>query len=172
MGDAMREYTPPPNVAPARAIVLQETGEFQANTTATSPRENQWIQALRTGDETAFVSLLKQYDASLLRVALIYVPNLAVAQEVVQETWLAVLRGLDQFEGRSSLKTWIFRILIHGAQKRGQRERRSIAFSALTDFEVDSAVSEEEEDQFLPDTHLQQPGHWASFPRRWEHVPE
>lgn len=168
----MSEHTPPLNVAPARAMVLQEAGEFQANTTATSPRENQLIQALRTGDETAFVSLLEQYDASLLRMALIYVPNLAVAQEVVQETWLAVLRGLNQFEGRSSLKTWIFRILIHCAQKRGQRESRSIAFSALAVFEVDSAVSEEEEEQFLPDTHPQQPGHWASFPRSWEHVPE
>jgi len=99
----MSEHTPPLNVAPARAMVLQEAGEFQANTTATSPRENQWIQALRAGDETAFVSLLEQYDASLLRMALIYVPNLAVAQEVVQETWLAMLRGLNQFEGRSSL---------------------------------------------------------------------
>ena len=89
------------------------------------------VRALRAGDEAAFHALVAELHASLVRVALIYVPSRAVAEEVVQETWVGVLRGLDRFEGRSSLKTWIFRILTNTAKTRGQREGRTIPFSAL-----------------------------------------
>lgn|GEM_PF-5516422 len=82
------------------------------------------VEALRAGDEAAFASLLDQYHASLVRLACIYVSSRAVAEEVAQETWLGVLQGLDRFEGRSSLKTWIFRILTNRAKTRGQREAR------------------------------------------------
>src|SRR3712207_5064105 len=89
------------------------------------------IAALRNGDEPAFASIIDRYHASMLRLAMLYVPSRAVAEDVVQETWLGVLRGLDRFEARSSLKTWIFRILLNRAKTRGQREGRTIPFSAL-----------------------------------------
>ena len=88
------------------------------------------IEALRRGDEAAFMRLVDEYGPTLLRVARMYVPTAAVAEEVVQETWIGVLRGIDRFEGRSSLKTWIFRILANIAKTRGERERRSIPFSS------------------------------------------
>src|SRR5919202_1285252 len=89
------------------------------------------IAALRAGDERVFAELMRMYNASLLRVALIYVASRAVAEDVVQETWIAVLNGIDRFEGRSSLKTWIFRILVNRAKTKGVRESRSIPFSSL-----------------------------------------
>jgi len=91
------------------------------------------VDALRAGDEETFRVLVREWDASLLRVAQIFVPSRAIAEEVVQETWLRVLRALDRFEGRSSLKTWVFRILVNTAKTRAQRERRVIPFSSLQD---------------------------------------
>ncbi len=97
-----------------------------------------FIDRLRGGDEAAFVSLVNAYSASLRRLALAFVPNDAVAEEVVQETWLAVLTGLARFEGRSSVKTWIFKIQANRAKTRAIRERRTINFSELEDpFEPD-----------------------------------
>src|SRR5262245_51171359 len=84
------------------------------------------VASLRAGDERAFSDLLRQLSPTMVRVAMNYVPTRAVAEEVVQETWLAVLEGLPRFEGRSSLKTWILRILMNRAMTRGQRERRSV----------------------------------------------
>jgi RNA polymerase sigma-70 factor, ECF subfamily len=81
---------------------------------------------LRSGDERAFVSLVERYHDSMLRVATSFVPSRAVAEEVVQDTWLAALRGLAGFEGRSSLRTWLFRILVNRARTTGVREHRSI----------------------------------------------
>ena len=93
--------------------------------------EPRFVAALRAGEEAAFAALLDRYHPSLVNVALAYVPNRAVAEEVAQETWLAVLQGIDRFEARSSLKTWIFSILLNRARRRGQREGRIIPFSAL-----------------------------------------
>src|SRR5919108_552321 len=101
--------------------------------------EKQLLEALRAGDENAFASLIDEYSSSLLRVAMTYVGSRAVAEEVVQETWLGVINGLDRFEGRSSLKTWIFRILTNTASTRGQRERRTLPFSALGGAEEDDS---------------------------------
>lgn len=84
------------------------------------------LRRLRSGDEAAFVFLVERYSESMLRVASAYVPNLAVAEEVVQDTWLAALRGLDGFEGRSSLRTWLFSILVNRARTTGVREHRTI----------------------------------------------
>jgi len=81
---------------------------------------------LRSGDERAFVSLVERYHDSMLRVATSFVPSRAVAEEVVQDTWLAALRGLSGFEGRSSLRTWLFRILVNRARTTGVREHRSV----------------------------------------------
>src|SRR6476646_8937045 len=88
------------------------------------------VSALKDGDEAVFAELVDAYSPGLLRMAQMFVRDRAVAEEVVQETWLAVLRGIDRFEGRSTLKTWIYRILINTAKTRGQRESRSIPFSA------------------------------------------
>src|SRR5436309_8931515 len=89
------------------------------------------VARLRAGDESAFRSLIDMYHAMLVRVARMYVSTQAVAEEVAQETWLAVLEGIDRFEGRSSLKTWLFRILTNRAKTRGVREGRSLPFSSL-----------------------------------------
>ena len=100
---------------------------------AVDSNERALVFALRSGDEAAFVHLIDRYGPGLLRVASSYVRSRAVAEEVVQEAWLGVLRGIDRFEGRSSLKTWIFRIAVNVAKTRATREARSIPFSALTD---------------------------------------
>jgi RNA polymerase sigma-70 factor (ECF subfamily) len=124
------------------------------------------IAALRARDESVFEALMREYNAALLRVAQIYVPTRAVAEDVVQDTWIGVLNGIDRFEGRSSLKTWIFRILTNIAKTRGQREGRTLPFSAL---ERPDAVPEAavDADRFLPADHDRWPGHWASKPEPW-----
>ena len=90
-----------------------------------SLEESALLDALRRGDEDAFAGLVSQHHASLRRVARLYVANAAIADEVVQDTWLGVIRGIWAFEGRSSLKTWIFRILVNRARTRAVREGRS-----------------------------------------------
>jgi RNA polymerase sigma-70 factor (ECF subfamily) len=102
----------------------------------------------------------------MIRVALAYVPSRAAAEDVVQETWIAVMRGIDRFEGRSSLKTWIFRILTNVAMRSGARERRSMPFSALAETE-DTGEPSVDPDRFLPADHEWFPGHWAIAPTRW-----
>ena len=96
------------------------------------------IERLCAGDEATFTALLDQYSPSMIRLAMIYVTNRTIAEEVVQDTWLAVLQGLNRFEGRSSLKTWIFRILMNIAKTRCQREGRSIPFSSLSNTETEA----------------------------------
>jgi RNA polymerase sigma-70 factor, ECF subfamily len=128
----------------------------------------QLIEGLRAGDEAAFAALLQKYGAGMLRVAQMFAPSRAVAEEVVQEAWVGVLKGIDRFEGRSSLKTWIFRIVSNIAKTRGVREARSVPFSALADDQDDAAVAQE---RFLG--HGERfPGHWAVPPSSWAGVPE
>ncbi len=126
------------------------------------------IARLRDGDEAAFAELVDMYHASMLRLARSFVSDRAVAEEVVQETWLGVIRGIDRFEGRSSLKTWLFRILTNTAKKRGVRERRSVPFSSLAGPDDEAAV---DADRFLPEGH-QWAGHWAAPPPSWGPAPE
>lgn len=127
------------------------------------------VMALRLGDEAAFTALVNQYHSQLLRFARTYVRDQQVAEEVVQETWIAVMQGIDGFEGRSSLKTWLFRILANIAIKRGVRESRSIPFSALPtrDDHGDEGLDPE---RFLPDGHTWA-GHWAAAPSSWGPAP-
>ena len=125
--------------------------------------EQRLIASLRAGDESAYEMLIDRYHSSLLRLAMMYVSSRAVAEEVVQETWLGVLQGLARFEGRSSLKTWIFRILTNRARTRGQREGRSIPFSAVWNPESDAADPAVEADRFFPPEHASA-GHWISGP--------
>lgn len=132
---------------------------------ATEPQDDAaLVQRLLAGDEQAFVSLVDGLHGSLLRIARVFVRNDAVAQEVVQETWKAVLEGLATFEGRSSLKTWILRILTNRAKTRGIREARSVPFSALDlDAEHEPAV---DPSRFKPS------GMWGVPPQASDEDPE
>jgi RNA polymerase sigma-70 factor, ECF subfamily len=124
------------------------------------------VAALRGGDAEAFATLVDRHSSALIRVAMTYVPSRAAAEEAVQETWIAVMRGIDGFEGRSSLKTWIFRILANLAIRSGSRERRSVPFSALAEAE-DTGGPAVDPDRFLPADHPLFPGHWTVMPARW-----
>jgi RNA polymerase sigma-70 factor (ECF subfamily) len=116
------------------------------------------VDGLRAGDEAVLAALVRSYGPSMLRVARLYVRSRAVAEEVVQDAWIGVLNGSARFEGRSSLKTWIFRILANTAKTRAAKEGRTVPFSALDPYEpsVDA-------DRFRgPDDAY--PGHWATPP--------
>jgi RNA polymerase sigma-70 factor, ECF subfamily len=128
------------------------------------------IDRLRHGDEAAFAWLIDTYSASLLRLAVTFVQDRAVAEEVVQETWLAVVRGIGRFEARSSVKTWLFTILTNQAKTRALRERRTIPFSAFEIEEGDEPAVDAA--RFLPASHPQWPGHWAMAPQPWSMGPE
>jgi RNA polymerase sigma-70 factor, ECF subfamily len=126
------------------------------------------VEALRRGDEAAFAGLADELNGPLMRLALVHVPSRAVAEEVVQDTWVGVIRGIDRFEGRSSLRTWIFQILLNNARTRGQRERRTLPFSSLR------RSNPEERDEPAVDADRFQgrrgeyPGHWARPPAEWD----
>ncbi len=128
------------------------------------------VEALRAGDERTFEALVEEFGPQMLRVAMLYTPSRAVAEEVVQDAWIGVLRGLDRFEGRSSLKTWIFRILMNRAMTRGSREHRTIPFSAAWDpgEPGEPAVGL---DRFQ-DESGRYPGHWSVPTNPWDEVPE
>src|SRR3954467_9048853 len=124
--------------------------------------DEETLAALRRGDERVFVELVEQHQTLMLRVASRYVRNQAVAEEVVQETWLGVLKGLRNFEGRASLKTWILRILTNRAITRAQREGRAVPFSSLgDDGDGEPAV---DPDRFRPESD-RWAGGWKSFPQ-------
>ena len=135
-------------MAPARAMALPDA---------------EIVAALKRGDESVFAELVDAYSPGLMRMAQMFVRDRAVAEEVVQETWLGVLRGIDRFEGRSSLKTWIFRILMNTAKTRAQREARSIPFSAAVHDDEPSV----DPDRFLGPDH-RFPGGWMMGPSEWQ----
>ena len=132
-----------------------------------SAEELQLIQGLQRREEAAFLQVVDRYHNSLLRLAMLYVSRREVAEEVVQETWLGVLKGIDRFEARSTLKTWLFRILLNRAKTRGQREARMIPFSAMFDADSEPEEPEMALDRFLPEDHPEYPGHWARPPASW-----
>ncbi len=134
--------------------------------------EAQLIDALRRHDEAAFVQLVERYQGPLLRLALVYAGSRAVAEDVVQDTWLGVLQGIDKFEGRSSFKTWLFRILVNRARTRAEREGRTLPFSALGDATIESSESAVPAQRFLGASDPQWPHHWASPPKAWGGSPE
>src|SRR4051794_21767064 len=119
--------------------------------------EGDLLRRLRARDQQAFADLVREWSPSMLRLARMYVSSRAVAEEVVQEAWLGVLQGIDRFEGRSSLKTWVFRILVNRAMTRGSREARSVPLAFET---------AEDPGRFAPG------GGWKSPPLRWEEQPE
>ena len=112
------------------------------------------VARLQAGDEAAFVDLVNRYHAPLLRLAMTFVPSRAVAEEVVQDTWVGVIRGIDRFEGRSSLSTWLFRILSNRARTTGVRERRT------TPIDVSDEGS-------VPASRFTSEGAWAQPPVAW-----
>jgi RNA polymerase sigma-70 factor, ECF subfamily len=123
-----------------------------------SLEESALLDALRRGDEDAFARLVGEHHATLRRVARLYVANTSIADEVVQDTWLGVIQGIWAFEGRSSLKTWIFRILVNRARTRAVRESRS---APLTDTPSTESGAEPEP-SVSPESPT--PGHWAQPP--------
>jgi RNA polymerase sigma-70 factor (ECF subfamily) len=122
------------------------------------------VAALRGGDEDAFAWLLDRFDGPLRRLARTFVATPAAADEVVAETWLAVVEGIDRFEQRSSVRTWVTRILMNRARTRGVRDRRSVPFSS-----VDAPTFPP--GAFLGPDHPRWPGHWAAPPRPWDELP-
>jgi RNA polymerase sigma-70 factor (ECF subfamily) len=122
------------------------------------------LAALRAGDERAFEQLVDRYHAMLVRVARQYVPTDEIAQDVAQEAWLGLLRGLDSFEGRSSLRTYLFRIVMNLARTRGVREARSAPFSSLARDDESGPVVDPERFARAPAAGA---GHWLSTIRPW-----
>jgi RNA polymerase sigma-70 factor (ECF subfamily) len=131
-------------------------------------KEAALLERLRAGDERAFEALVERHYPTMLAVARHYVKSRAVAEEVVQEAWLGVLNGLERFEGRSSLRTWILRILVNTAKTRGAREARTVPFASLAPHDEDPAV---EPGRFRgPDDPF--PGHWRAYPGNWHRLPD
>jgi RNA polymerase sigma-70 factor (ECF subfamily) len=152
---------------PSTSILSRLRGRDRPPTA--SDDEADLLRRLRAGDEAAFEELVARHTPAMRRVAAIYVRDRAVVDEVVQETWLAALTGLDRFEGRSSLKTWLFRILANRARTRAVREARSLPFSALTAAEAGEDEPAVDPDRFLdPDG----PSPWAAPPADWRALPE
>ena len=125
------------------------------------------IAALRAGDEVAFRTLVNDVHSTLIRLAMMYSPNRAVAEETVQETWIAVLGGLDGYAGRASLRTWISRILIRIAQRRAGQEAKVTPFAAVEDQSGFVSVSPDEFMQSGP-----RAGRWIAIPHDYAGVPE
>lgn len=159
-------------VAPLESLEVRDHGVDCVAATATPrarPDEAVLVERLRARDEAAFVALVERHGQSFRRLARLHVPD-AVADDVVQETWIAVLHGLDRFEGRASLQTWMIRILLNIARSRGEREHRQVPLSAFVDAaepsegSVDRHRFQSAGDRF--------PGGWVSFPERWDEQPE
>ena len=132
---------------------------------STTITDQSLLERLQAGDETAFSQLVAKYHASMVRIAAIYVKEFAIAEEVAQETWIAILKGLDRFEGRSSFKTWIFTILANRAKTRATRESRYVPLELSDELEEEPSTTV----RFTSDN-----GHWAdgSAPHSWDDIPE
>lgn len=153
----------PPALGTKAGDALSEPGDNLERgrpvTASTGAEDLRLVEGLRNREEAAFIELLKMYHPAMLRIAGIYVSSPALAEEVVQETWLSVLQGIDRFEGRSSLKTWIVGILLNRAKTCAVREGRSIPFSAMAEELKEPTV---EFERFLSAND-----HWASPPKSW-----
>lgn len=127
------------------------------------------VERLRAGDETAFMMLVEQHQAGMLRIARMYVSSRAIAEEVVQEAWLGIVKGLERFEGRSSLRTWMYRIVANIAKTRARAEGRSLPFSALAGDEDREAGIDP---AWFQDANGRYPDHWGAPPTPWVAIPE
>jgi RNA polymerase sigma-70 factor (ECF subfamily) len=140
-----------------------ESGASESSSRAAA--EELELAALRAGDEAAFLALVNRNHRAMVRVASMYVRSPAIAEEVVQDAWVGVLKGLHLFAGRSSLKSWIYRILVNCAKARGASEGRSVPMSALADFAPEEGPSVSP-DRFSGDEE-RWPGHWSDPPEPW-----
>ena len=129
----------------------------------TADTEHELVDALRRGDEAAFARLVAQVQPGFVRIARVWVRDPASAEEVVQKTWLAALESLGRFAGRSSLRTWLYGILINIARAHARSERRMVPMSALVAEEADDATPAVEPERFWPDGH-RWAGHWTEMP--------
>jgi RNA polymerase sigma-70 factor (ECF subfamily) len=134
--------------------------------------DRQLVAALRAGDEDVFMRFVEQYQNAMVRIAMMYVHDMAVAEEVAQETWVAFLKGLDRFEGRSSLKTWLFTILTNRARTRATREARYVPLNVSGELDDDGPVVSPE--RFTSADHPDGAGWWAETdkPQAWDGLPE
>jgi RNA polymerase sigma-70 factor (ECF subfamily) len=149
-------------------VALVTQADLETRTAPPTVQEGELLARLRAGDERAFEALVDRYHATMLAVARTYVKTSAVAEEVVQDAWVGVLKGLERFEGRSSLKTWILRIVANTAMTRGVREARNVPFSSLAPAGEEATVDPE---RFRgPDDAF--PGHWNGYPGDWRTLPE
>jgi RNA polymerase sigma-70 factor (ECF subfamily) len=155
----------PPLRRPAPRVESRQRAEETKPLSANEVDDAQLLLAIRDGEEVAFSELVRRYHAPLMRFARGFGATEAVAEEIVQETWLGALRGIDAFEGRSSLKTWLFGIVKNQARRRAERERRSVPFSDLAGEGGEGPTVDP--DRFQGDAESW-PGHWAAPPRPWE----
>ena len=163
----------PPSVSHEPTRDRQLTPSPHSSAPVPTAEERALLEALRAGDEAAFMTLVERFQSALLRLALTYVHDRAVAEEVVQDTWIGVLKGLDHFEWRASLKTWIFHILINRAKTSAQREGRTIPFSAAWDSATEPDGPSVPPERFMAyDTPEEPKGWWASPPASWGESPE
>jgi RNA polymerase sigma-70 factor (ECF subfamily) len=125
------------------------------------------VEAAKNGDEAAFATLVEKYHGSLVRVARMFVKDNQTAEEVAQDTWIAVLEGIDRFEGRSSFRTWLFTILSNKAKTRAVRDGRIVPFSAIASADAATAEDAVDADRFLGAEHERAPYHWAAKPQAW-----
>ncbi len=125
------------------------------------------VEALRAGDQAAFTALVDELSPALMRMALAHVPSHAIAEEVVQDTWLAVINGIDRFEGRSALRTWIFQILLNKARTRGKREKRTLPFSSFRRRAEEGGDEPAVDADRFQGRDGQRPGWWARPPAEW-----
>src|SRR5206468_766674 len=153
------------------SVSTPSRGEAMRADLDTAPRAARWapderiVAALRAGDERTFGDLFRRQCPAMRRIARNYAGCDAVAEEIVQETWLAILTGIDRFEGRCALETWMFSILINQAKTHTTRERRALPFSAISPSGPDEPAVDA--DRFQTDDDAW-PGHWATPPRPWQ----
>jgi RNA polymerase sigma-70 factor (ECF subfamily) len=146
----------------------EEGARTESQASAASPDPDAGLlEALRRGDEDAFRELVSEHGPFLMRLVMMHVPSRAIAEEVVQDTWLAVLNGLDRFEGRSSLRTWIASIALNKARTRGTREGRILPFALLRRRYEEGGGPAVDPDRFQS-RRGERPGWWASPPLAWE----
>jgi RNA polymerase sigma-70 factor (ECF subfamily) len=163
--------------APVEATRESTSGSTDSSAAADSAtaesatsEENRLLQALKSGDEAAFAMLVDQHQCSLVRVAKGYVRDHATAEDVVQETWVGFTTGLERFEGRCSIRTWLFRILFNKAQSRAATEQRFVPFSTLAATEAGDDWNAVDPERFRG-AWEQFAGHWAHDPPAWRTDP-
>jgi RNA polymerase sigma-70 factor (ECF subfamily) len=125
------------------------------------------VAALRSGDQEAYAGLVEELTPALTRLALAHVPSRAVAEEVVQDTWIGVINGIDRFQGRSSLRTWIFQILLNIARTRGKREKRTLPFASLRRRAEEGGAEPAVDPDRFQGRREGYPGHWSRPPAEW-----